>query len=88
MGTLKSDVGKIDKISDTQFNKTGIMLVSLRHQKPFIDLMTNPGKPVQAFTASVEVQMSCFNPIHHKCAFPSGYNWASPWYILRGYDLL
>jgi len=44
----------------------------------------------QAFilrTASVEVQMSCFNPIHRKCAFPSSYNWASPWYILRGYDL-
>jgi len=35
----------------------------------------------------VEVQMSRFNPIHRKCAFPSGYNWASPWYILRGYDL-
>ena len=49
MGMLKSDVPQIDKISEMQFNKTGIMLSSLRCQKPFIDLITNPDKPVHAF---------------------------------------
>jgi len=29
--------------------------------------------------ALVEVQMSRFNPIHSKCAFPPGYSQVLPW---------